>query len=165
MRALIATALLCSAAGLAGCSTIGTGYGDVQNGTTGRATFQWSSSDGGMTGTMSASLPSGESFSGQFYQLTGETRAERIDSHWDTWRPGWGAWGPGSTIVHVPRYSGHVVAKLGGSSGHHMRCDFNLRNPDAGIPGGSSGTCFIEGGETIAATFPATSPRRPESAS
>ena len=61
-----------------------------------------------------------------------------------------GAAGP-SFITH---YTGRVVANLSAPSGVHMRCNFQLASPDAGMAGGGAGQCQMPDGKTIDATFP-----------
>ena len=67
------TAILCAAIGLSACTTMGTGSGSVSPG--GEAVkFSWKSTDGGISGTMSAALKDGQTFSGAYLQVTSTTR-------------------------------------------------------------------------------------------
>ena len=154
MKALVATALVSCGLLLAGCATTGTGYGDVQKGGKEPVSFRWNSTDGGISGTMSASLSPERSFSGQFLQMTTETHVEAMDHMWDGWAPGWGPGGPGPANGFVRSYSGRVVANLSDATGEHMRCRFRLADPPSGMSGGGSGECQVAGGEKIDATFP-----------
>ena len=144
MRALVATALLSCGIFVAGCTTTGTGFGNVEK-----------SSDGGISGTMSASLSPVQSFSGQFFQITSTTQIDGLGPLWDGWDYGWGDWGPGEGGEFMRYYSGRVVANLADAKGEHMRCRFHLAHPDWGMSGGGSGECQVPGGEKIDATFPA----------
>jgi hypothetical protein len=54
---------------LLACTTMGTGTGSLSPGNTPVA-FNWSSKDGGITGTMSATIGGGAAFSGPFLQVT-----------------------------------------------------------------------------------------------
>jgi len=154
MKALVATALVSCGLLLAGCATTGTGHGDVQKSGTVPVSFHWNSTDGGISGTMSASLSPGRSFSGEFVEMTTETHIDDLDHMWHGWAPGWGAWGPGPANGFVRSYSGRVLANLSDANGEHMRCRFRLADPPSGMSGGGSGECQVAGGETIDATFP-----------
>ena len=153
MRGLVAITLV-SCGFLAACATTGTGYGEAQKGGRDPVTFRWNSADGGISGTMSASLSPGRSFSGQFVETTTETHIADLDHMWDGWAPGWGAWNPGPANGVVKSYSGRVVADLSDANGGHMRCNFRLADPASGMSGGGSGECQVAGGEKIDATFP-----------
>ena len=91
MRALVAPALVSCGIFLAGCASTSTGYGDVQ--TRGRepVSFHWESTNGGISGTMSATLSPERSFSGQFIELATEVHIDGLDHMWHGWAPGWGA--------------------------------------------------------------------------
>jgi len=154
MRALIATALVWWGILLGGCATTGTGYGDAQKGERQPASFHWESTDGGISGNMSASLSPERSFSGQFIETTTVVHIDGLDHMWHTWAPGWGAWTAGPANGFVTSYSGHVLANLSDANGESMLCRFHLANPPSGMSGGGSGECQIEGGEKIDATFP-----------
>ena len=146
--------LLVAALVAAGCVTSGTGSGssranDVQ------ATFMWKSSDD-RTGTLTASLSTGETFTGQYFQITSETRIDQLGPLWDGWRMGWRGqryWAARPSPAFVTHYSGRVVANLQGPAGQHMRCQFQLIRPASGMAGGGEGQCQIPGGKTIDATF------------
>lgn len=141
-------------AALAGCTTMGTGYGHLgQNDKP--VTFNWTSKDS-VSGTMTAALADGETFSGPFFQITSETRGETLAPLWSGWNRGWNDWAFwGTTPTFETRYSGKAVANLDASNGRHMRCRFHLMRPSSGMAGGGAGECQIAGGDTIQATFPA----------
>ena len=115
-------------------------------------------------GTMRATLPSGEAFSGRYLQVTSDTDAETLDPFWGGWGVGWEGWGPwsddsGPWIVgadvptFVRNYSGTVIATLLGDRGGRMRCRFRLAEPEQGMSGGGVGECEASGGGKIDATF------------
>ena len=149
--AALAAALLTSA-----CVTSGTGTGSTRNSDL-QATFTWESK-GGNTGTMTAMLSTGESFSGEYFQITSETRVEELRPLWGGWHRGWrgrgwGFWGPEPSPAFVTNYSGRLVANLEGAGGQHMRCRFQLINPSSGMAGGGQGQCQTPAGKTIDANF------------
>src|SRR6266851_7955243 len=53
----------------------------------------WKSTDGGISGTMSAALKDGQTFSGPYLQVTSTTRSQDFDPLWTGWEYGWGGWG------------------------------------------------------------------------
>jgi hypothetical protein len=63
------TALLCAALVLSACTTMGTGTGSISPGNA-PVEFSWESTDGGSSGTMSATLAGGKRFSGTYLQLS-----------------------------------------------------------------------------------------------
>jgi hypothetical protein len=140
----------------AGCATTGTGSGSTPSGAD-PVTFSWNSPDS-ITGTINATLAGDRTYSGQFFQITKQTRVETLEPLWVGWHGGFGrvgAWrdwdaGP-SFITH---YSGRVVANLSAADGEHMRCKFQLAHPREGMAGGGRGQCQMPDGKTIDATFP-----------
>jgi hypothetical protein len=146
------------AALVAGCTTMGTGVGSTPSGAD-PVSFSWKSSDS-VSGTMSATLSDGKTYSGQFFQITKDTTVNSVEPLWSGWSPGWGRWGgwenweamPSSSFI--THYSGRVVANLGAPSGEHIRCKFQLAHPSDGMAGGGSGQCQMPDGKTIDATFP-----------
>jgi hypothetical protein len=143
----------------AGCTTMGTGSGSTPSGAS-PISFNWKSSDS-VSGTMSAALASGQTYSGQFFQITRETTVDGVGPLWSGWYPGWRRrggwdyWDASPTPDFITHYTGRVVANLAAPSGEHMRCNFQLAHPSDGMAGGGSGQCQMPGGETIDATFPA----------
>ena len=138
-------------------NTVGTGTATSLSGDVG-ATFVWE--DRGHEGTMTATLSAGETYTGQFFQVTRDTRIDTLSPLWDGWPYSrwnfpwgrWNYWGPDVRFVTV--YSGRVVANLAGPDGTHMRCRFFLRHPNTGMAGGGQGTCQLPDGRNIDATFP-----------
>jgi hypothetical protein len=143
----------------AGCTTMGTGSGSTVTGAN-PINLNWKSSDS-VSGTMSAALASGQTYSGQFFQITRETTVDGVGALWSGWYPGWGRrggwdyWDASPTPDFITHYTGRVVANLAAPSGEHMRCKFQLAHPSDGMAGGGSGQCQMPSGETIDATFPA----------
>jgi hypothetical protein len=151
----------------AGCTTSGIGTGQAV-GTNLNANFTWTES-GGTRGTMIAQLSNGETFQGEMFQITQESRVTDFGPLWNGWGPGfgwgrgwggfgwgwgwdgWGPWGPyDQTITH---YSGQVLANLQGPGGF-MRCHFTLMSPSYGMAGGGVGQCQLPTGTIINAQFP-----------
>jgi hypothetical protein len=143
-----------AAATLLACTTMGTGTGSLSPGNQ-PATFAWTSKDGGITGTMSATVAGNGPFQGPFLQITSNVRSDTLAPMWVGWNAGWGDWdwdGPfGDTFS--TNYSGKVVANLAGTNGQHLRCRFQLNDPIAGMGGGGQGDCQFTGGRTVSALF------------
>jgi len=138
----------------AGCASSGSGYGVSPSGR--EATFQWNSRNDN-TGTLTATMPGGRVYTGQYFQVTNETRVENLGPLWYGWRPGWRGW-PNWTAVpaqgFVTEYTGKVVANLAADNGDRMRCRFRLIHPSEGMSGGGQGECQLPNGESMDATFP-----------
>ena len=159
MRRLIAKSVLplvVAAVGAAGCATMGTGAGATPSGAD-SVTFNWKGSTASDSGTMTASLSDGTTYTGQYFQITKDTTVDNLEPLWVGWRGrfgrgfGWDGWGAGPSFV--TQYTGRVVANLGTPSGAHMRCKFQLADPMAGMSGGGRGQCQMPDGKTIDATF------------
>lgn len=159
MRRLIAEAalpLVVGAIGAAGCATMGTGTGATLSGAD-PVTFNWKGNSASSSGSMTASLSDGTTYTGQYFQITKETEVDSLQPLWVGWRGRWGGFGwddwandPG----FVTQYTGRVVANLGAPGGAHMRCKFQLAQPMEGMSGGGRGQCQMPDGKTIDATFP-----------
>ena len=140
----------------AGCTTMGTGTGATLSGAD-PVTFNWKS-EGGDSGTMSATAPDGKTYDGQFFQVTRDTTVNSLGPLWVGWGGGWNRgygwndWNDGPTFI--TNYTGRVVANLGAPGGEHMRCKFQLASPTSGMAGGGRGQCQMPDGKTIDATFP-----------
>jgi hypothetical protein len=119
--------------------------------------FGWTSEDGGVTGTLSAQLDDGASFSGPFMQVTRETHLRHFDPYWAGWRHGWRdwpAWGPaGSGPDLVTHYTGRVIARLQGPGDLRMRCVLHLKAPAKGMGAGGQGQCELSDGRKFDAVF------------
>src|SRR4051812_2102261 len=84
---LVAVSLL-----LAACQTAGTGSGNVR-GSRKPVAFPWQSKDS-VSGDITATFGTGRVFTGQYFQITQDTRMDRLDPLWYGWdRPPRGAWG------------------------------------------------------------------------
>jgi hypothetical protein len=148
------------AALMAGCTTMGTGFGSTATGAS-PVNFSWKSSDS-VSGSMSAMLSNGKTFTGQFFQITSDTTVDNLGPLWAGWggyggrRGGWGGdwgfWDAGPEFV--THYSGKVVANLISPDGQHMRCNFQLVHPSGGMAGGGRGQCQLPQGKTIDTNFP-----------
>jgi hypothetical protein len=147
---------------LAGCTTMGTGFGTTATGGN-PVRFTWTSSDG-VTGTMHASLADGSVYTGAFFQITSNTTVDTLGSLWEGWGPTWGFGGwdywYGNTdggTEFVTHYSGRVVANLADPEGKHIRCKFQLARPSDGMAGGGQGDCQLPDGKTVVTSFPSAS--------
>ena len=149
--AAAAAALLTAVA----CTSMGSGTGSVSPGNA-PVTFDWTSKDGGNTGTMSATVANGADFSGPFVQITSDIRTEALEPMWNGWRRGWNDWGWRAfpETEFSTQYSGTVIANLKGPDSQLLRCRFQLNNPIAGMRGGGQGECQFSGGRTVDAVFP-----------
>jgi hypothetical protein len=141
-----------AAVALAACTTIGVGEGKLLPGDT-PVQFDWSSSDGGISGVMSARLGTGSSFEGPFLQVT---QQEVTQAQPDASVPAWDAW-DGDAIYPetgmTTLYSGRVEANLASADGQRMQCRFTLTRPAAGMKGGGQGECQLGGGRTVDAVL------------
>jgi hypothetical protein len=154
-RGVALTVLLCAGIGLSACTTMGTGSGSVSPG--GEAvSFSWKSTDGGVSGTMSAALKDGQTFSGPYLQVTSTTQSQAFDPLWTGWEPGWSSWGWGAfpDFASTTHYSGRVMANLQAADGQQMRCHFHLNHPFEGMGGGGQGQCQLKSGRSVDAVFP-----------
>lgn len=159
-RIFFVSASLCATTLLGACTTLGIGSGTDE--TTPRAApvaFNWASKDGGVTGTMSATLPDGRTFTGPYFEITQTTESLQLEPMWTSWNVGWPDWeyglgGPWSFDGQATTYTGKVVANLQGPDAQHMRCRFDLAQPLSGMGGGGQGKCQVAGGDTIDAVFP-----------
>ena len=157
MKAL--TTLLCAGIALSACTTMGTGTGSVSPGNE-AVQFSWNSTDGGVSGNMSAALKDGQTFSGSYLEVTSTTSSQAFDPMWSGWERGWGGWGgfggftPFPDTAFTTNYSGRVMANLQAADGQQMRCHFYLNRPDAGMGGGGQGQCQLKSGRSVDAVFP-----------
>jgi hypothetical protein len=145
-------AALVGALALGACTTMGSGSGSVSPGGT-PVSFAWKSTDGGTSGTMSATLDGGPSFAGRYLQITSVARDADFDPMWSGWQFGWedwAGWGPYFTT----QYSDRVVANLQSSDAQRMRCRFHLNDPLSGMGGGGQGECQLANGRSVDAVFP-----------
>jgi hypothetical protein len=160
-RRISLSAAVCIGLALGACTTLGTGTGSTSTGDQ-PVSFAWKSKDGGVTGTMSATLADGGVFNGPYLEVTSTAESTQFAPMWAGWSPGWNDWGYGGFGAFggfpldgtTTNYSGKVVANLQGPGSQRMRCNFALNDPPSGMGGGGQGKCQIAGGPTIDATFP-----------
>jgi hypothetical protein len=139
---------------IASCASMGSGEGTVR--ASGAAVrFDWKSTDD-VSGTLTATVADGQVFSGQYFQITGDVRIDRLTPLWDGWHHpwhGWPYWGADAGPDFGKYYSGRVLANLRATSGEYMRCRFRLVHPSQGLSGGAQGTCQHPDGKTIDASL------------
>lgn len=147
--------------GLTACETTsgtGTGSGNVR-GTRKPVAFTWEGT-GESSGTITATFGTGRVFRGKYFQISRDTRVERLDPLWDGWgrpsrRDSWRYWDRASEREFVRTYDGRVLANLQAENGEYMRCRFNLISPSRGMAGGGEGRCELsESNREINAEFP-----------
>ena len=146
-------AALCIGVALGACTTMGTGSGSTEQGDT-PVSFTWKSKDGGVTGTMTATLAAGTVYTGSYLEITHSSQNLDFSPMWAGFSPYWADWEFGFNPVTTTTYTGKVVANLQGPASQRMRCNFNLADPMAGMGGGGQGKCQVAGGATVDATFP-----------
>lgn len=149
--------------GLLACTTTGTGVGHLSDSRPPDEVipFTWSSTDGGITGKMEATVR-GTTFEGRFFQIRQETRAETLVPLWNHWNLGWEDWSfrdapmpaPAPVPQFITYYSGKVVATLESPKQERMRCRFQLLKPSVGMSEGGEGECQYQDGKTINVMFP-----------
>lgn len=160
----LSASLLLALLTLMGCTSTGVGEGQLTSASAPEesVSFIWTSTDGGISGTMVASLP-GQAFEGRFFQITQQTRGEALSPLWLHWHRGWYDWPywsrharpPITSTQFITHYSGKVVATLAAPDQQRMRCRFHLVEPARGMPGGGEGECQLSGGRSVRASFPA----------
>ena len=124
--------------------------------------MDWESPEGErVTGTLTATLPSGETFSGKYIQVGTDTSDSDLEPYWSGWSGSqWGTWPQdySATVEGSPsfqmQYSDRVIANLTGDKGGKMRCRFKLHDSVAGLAGGGMGQCQTGAGDEIEARFP-----------
>jgi hypothetical protein len=159
-KTLLAATALASMLVLSACETTtgGTGSGNLR-GTRKPVAFTWQSTDN-VTGDITATFGNGDVFKGTYFQITRDTRVDRLGPLWDGWgrpyrRGGWRYWDRGADRQFIKTYSGRVLANLRSDDGTHMRCRFALISPKRGMAGGGEGRCQLsETGQEINAEFP-----------
>jgi hypothetical protein len=159
-RRVAVSAAIVMGLALGACTTMGTGEGSTVSGDQ-PVSFNWTSKDGGVTGTMTATLSNGSVFTGPYLEITKTAQSDQFYPMWTGWAPGWRDWGYGgfgafpldSTGI-TTTYSGKVTANLTGPASQRMRCRFDLNDPPSGMGGGGQGKCQLASGTTVDATFP-----------
>jgi hypothetical protein len=160
----LAIPMIATLAAVTGCATTATGMGGGDLGGRGDAKqpvlFAWQSGDGGVSGSLTATLP-GRTFVGPFSEITLRTPRENLAPFWAGWNEGWGDWpysadgwdSAGASAQFTHWYSGKVVANLRDARGESMRCRFDLADALKGLRGGAHGQCQLVGGEILDATI------------
>jgi hypothetical protein len=157
------TAATLAAAVLSACSTLSSGMGGGDISVAGQPNtpvlFSWQSHDGGISGSLVATLPDA-TYQGRFVQITQETTSDSMAPMWNGWSAGWidWQWGePWPVTYDAPTftrdYSGKVLANLQNPGGQNMRCRFVLDAPSSGLAGGGQGECQLPGGRQINAVI------------
>jgi hypothetical protein len=134
-----------------GCATTRTGSGSAVTATD-SVKFSWISS-GNVSGSMTATLANGETFTGRFFQIT-SSLTDELGPQGPIWHQQ-GPYDVGPELQYVAHYTGHVVADLSRSDGSQMRCRFRLVSPVDGMAGGARGECQLPDGLSVGAQFPA----------
>ena len=160
--ARLITAILLMFFAMAACTTTGSGAGQLSGpgDPSQPVAFSWTSTNGGISGTMTAMLP-GQVFQGRFFQITQQTRDEVLTPLWLQWDRGWNDWPywsrpflpPYPATRFITHYSGKVVATLEAQDKQHMRCRFHLSEPARGMSGGGEGECQLNAGRLVRAVF------------
>lgn len=122
--------------------------------------FSWQSTDGGLSGTLLATLPT-RTFTGPFMEVTLRTPRELLSPFWSGWIEGWSDWPYGvvgwdsvaASEQFTRYYSGKVIANLHDARGQGMRCRFDLQDALRGMRGGAHGQCQFAGGRILNATI------------
>jgi hypothetical protein len=158
MNKLLVSAACAALMSVAACQTAGTGSGNIR-GTAKPVAFTWESTDS-VSGNITATFGTGRVFRGTYFQITSDTRVDRLDPLWDGWgrpyrRNAWRYWGRDPGPEFMKTYSGRVLANLHSDDGEHMRCRFTLISPSRGMAGGGEGRCELSDSEReINAEFP-----------
>ena len=151
-------------ASVAGCASTSAGMGageiDVKGRPAEPAIIRWTSSDGGASGRMVATLPTAV-YTGRFFRISRATEREMLTPLWEGWPEGWGDWPywsapwpePYDRVQFIAYYTGKVVANLAADGGRRMRCRFHLADPKAGMSGGGRGECQVLHGPTFDAVL------------
>ena len=143
--------LLVVAGLVAGCTTARTGCRAAMSGTN-SVKFCWTSL-GNVSGSMTATVANGGTFTGRFFQITSNLTNE-LGPQGPIWHQE-GLFDLGPELQYVAHYTGRVVANLRRADGALMRCHFKLMTPVDGIAGGARGECQLPDGPSADARFPA----------
>ena len=142
---------------VAGCTTTGSGTATSPQGNV-STSITWQSKFDDTQGSMTAALNNGKTYSGRYFEITRQTTADQVAPLWVGWRDSWHDWedwGPNAWPVFVTHYTGRVLANMTAPDGSHMRCRFQLADPQGGMGGGGMGRCQLPDGSSIDAVFPA----------
>jgi hypothetical protein len=125
--------------------------------------FTWKRAEDERTGDIETKFPDGQTFKGQYHQITQGSTIGALESFFDEWYDDpWSAppsaageqWPRYETLSsYITHYSGQVVAILESDRGLRMRCNFELDEPDEGMEGGGWGECQVSNGDRVTAVF------------
>lgn len=116
-------------------------------------------------GTMHTTLgQGGERFEGSYLRIQESTKGELVTAMSVAWSgPEWQLWKhdadgdwtqEGVSVGEFARfYDGKVTATLRGDRGHAMRCQFVLKDPEAGLLQGGTGRCQVTDGGALSLAF------------
>ena len=149
-RAAALASLAALAAFLQACTVSGGGQGALATDRT-SVEFDWSSKDGGKSGTMSAFVGFGLPFRGPFGEVThtspdGLTEAPLIAEIRDPAARDGSAAGAAKP--------GEVIADLAGPDRQSLVCSFHVNDPAKGMRSGANGECLFDGAIRVEARFP-----------
>lgn len=163
---------------LGACTTTGFGVGEVTSGAgAGRqVNFHWSSTNGGISGELSAAVVD-STYRGQFFQITQQIRNDVWLPQWPLAYGGWYPWPgwqhpsphpyhyqppshypypglyPYPSIQFSTFYTGTVLATLRAQNNQTMRCRFQLVDPGSGLSAGGEGSCELSTGGVVRAVL------------
>ncbi|MCI0547089.1 MAG: hypothetical protein L0027_07370 [Candidatus Rokubacteria bacterium] len=159
---IVRSLLACLAA--TGCAATGgfTGRLELPGQPPAPVTFAYRTDPLSTGGQMFVTLPSGELFTGRYFQSTSATEAQSLDQLPSGWESGNYDWGPYDDdswhgIEESPllerQYSRKVRVALQSDQGRLLRCRITLADPAAGLGGGGSGRCLLSTGGRIDIRF------------
>lgn len=126
-------------ASLSACATSGI----IQGRTGGQPVqLQYHHSFWHQNGTITATMPDGERYSGKFVVGTSITTGIGV-----------GAGSGGVGVFTGGGNTSNAAAVLMGNKGDSMHCGFTLSKPDAGLEGGGVGRCELSTGQVVDATY------------
>lgn len=123
--------------------------------------FTWERTADGPSGDIQTTFPDGESYKGQYHQITQQSTIATLESFFDAWyEDPWSEPRQAQDWPHfesldpfITHYGGRVVAVLESERGLRMRCNFRLDDPNEGMEGGGWGECQVSNGDRITAIF------------
>jgi UrcA family protein len=111
-----------------------------------------------VSGYMSARMPDGDAYSGEYLEPRQYERIDPSDPFWIQWCNDEGGaknsdcGGTGGESFRPSRHE--VLAGLKDVDGLTLRCRFALSQPSMGIAGGAQGQCLLPAGETVQMAIP-----------
>jgi hypothetical protein len=124
-------------------------------------TMSWESGLFGESGTMAATMPDGERFTGTYQVVRAGIDRRAIPAAWTGEEPieqqgliDGTYWGAGADhVAFVNTHLNRAIGTLKGDRGGTMLCRFNLLDAAGGMGGGGSGACQTSRGARITAQF------------